>query len=102
MKKLALCLIAFMSLLSGLRAQEIAGDWQAILHNKKDLRLILHIEKPDTGSLKATLFSIDQTTDGMPVTQIELKGSDLTFSLEMFHISYKGTLSSDKNAIAGT
>jgi pimeloyl-ACP methyl ester carboxylesterase len=102
MKKLALCLITFMSLLSGLRAQEIAGDWQAILHNKKDLRLILHIEKADTGSLKATLFSIDQTTDGMPVTQIELKGSDLTFSLEMFHISYKGTLSSDKNAIAGT
>src|SRR5882757_1660412 len=102
MKKLALCLITFISLLSGLHAQEIAGDWQAILHNKKDLRLILHIEKADIGSLKATLFSIDQTTDGMPVTQIELKGSDLTFSLEMFHISYKGTLSSDKNAIAGT
>jgi hypothetical protein len=81
MKKLALCLITFISLLSGLRAQEIAGDWQAILHNKKDLHLILHIKKADTGSLKATLFSIDQTMGGMPVHPDRAKGirSNLLF-----------------------
>ena len=45
-------------------AQDLTGDWQGTLGAApRQLRVILHIEKADGSSWKATLASIDQTPD---------------------------------------
>jgi hypothetical protein len=60
-------------------AQDIAGDWQGTLSaNGAELRLALHITKSTDGTLKATLDSVDQGANGIPVSSISLKDSKLT------------------------
>jgi hypothetical protein len=45
-------------------AQDLSGDWQGALSiGTQQLRLILHIDKADDASWKATLASIDQSPD---------------------------------------
>jgi non-heme chloroperoxidase len=102
MKTLVFYYLALFALLpSSITAQDIAGDWQGTLHNGQDLRLILHFDQTSKGSWKATLFSIDQTTDGMPASSVNIQNSEIEFALPQFHLSYKGQLSSDGNSITG-
>jgi hypothetical protein len=45
-------------------AEDLTGDWQgALTIGTQQLRLILHIDKADDASWKATLASIDQSPD---------------------------------------
>ncbi|HLY62922.1 MAG TPA: alpha/beta fold hydrolase [Terriglobia bacterium] len=84
-------------------AKGIEGDWQGTLKAPgADLRLVLHITKGTDGNLKATLDSIDQNANGIPVTEISLKDSKLTLSVESVGGSYEGKVSSDGTAIQGT
>jgi non-heme chloroperoxidase len=101
-KKLTLCLIALLALLtSALHAQDIAGDWQGTIRTNTDLRVILHVDKAIEGGWKATIFSIDQTPDGIPVTAIALHGSEFVFSVASLNASYKGQLNNEGNSVAG-
>lgn len=85
------------------RAQDIVGDWQGTLKpGTVELRLVLHIAKGDDGSLKATLDSIDQGANGIPVTSISLQDAKLSFSVESVHGSYEGKVTSDGTEIEGT
>jgi pimeloyl-ACP methyl ester carboxylesterase len=87
---------------SSLQAQDISGDWQGAINTKKDhLRVILHVDKADDGGWKATFFSIDQDSDGIPVTSITQQGGDVAFSIAELKLSYKGTVSSDGRSIVG-
>jgi fermentation-respiration switch protein FrsA (DUF1100 family) len=83
-------------------AQDIAGDWEGTLHAGADLHLVLHINKGDTGSLKATLDSVDQNAYGIAVSSIALKDSKLSLGVELVHGTYEGTVASDGGSIAGT
>ena len=57
---------------------EVAGDWHGSLHTAGgELHLVLHITRGQDGSLGATLDSVDQNANGIPVTKITLKGSEL-------------------------
>jgi non-heme chloroperoxidase len=103
MKRMMLWAIAFVALLgSTLHAQDMTGDWQGTLKAGAGLRVILHIVKADNGGWKAVMYSIDQGTDGIPVSSLTFQGSDLKFSVEAIHGSYEGKLSADGNSIAGT
>ncbi|MCU1248594.1 MAG: alpha/beta hydrolase [Edaphobacter sp.] len=85
-----------------LHGQDITGNWQGTLNTDKEkLRVILQVEKGEGASLKGTLYSIDQTPDGMPVTAFSLSDGTTKFSVDPFHISYEGKLASDGNTIAG-
>src|SRR5262245_41367716 len=87
----------------GASAQDLSGDWQGAL--APTLRVILHVEKGDGATWKATLASIDQSPDrgaAMPVDAVTLQGSTLEFSIAAIRGSYSGTIAADGNSIEGT
>jgi fermentation-respiration switch protein FrsA (DUF1100 family) len=89
--------------ISATHAQDIAGDWQGTLNTGRgELRLVLHITKASDGSLKATLDSVDQNANGIPVSSITLKDSKLHLDVTAVHGTYNGTLASDFKSISGT
>jgi uncharacterized protein len=84
-------------------AKGIEGDWQGTLKpGNAELRLALHITKGDDGSTKATMDSLDQGANGIPITSISLKDSKLSFTVDSIQGSYEGTVSADGAAISGT
>ncbi len=88
---------------SALYAQDIAGDWQATLHaGPAEFRLNLHILKARNGGLTATLDSVDQGANGIPVSSIALEASNLKFTVDAVRGAYEGTVNADGTAIAGT
>lgn len=105
MKNMLLFATLAASLASVAHTQNIAGDWQGILKaGPGELRLVLHITKNSDGSLKASMDSVDQNANGIPVSSISLKDSKV--SLEVNAISpkgtYEGTVSTDATTISGT
>jgi uncharacterized protein len=88
---------------SALYAQEVAGDWQGTLSaGGAELRLVLHISKGDNGSLNATLDSIDQGANGIPVGPIALRDSKLSFTVGAVNGTYEGQVNADGTAINGS
>jgi hypothetical protein len=84
-------------------AQDIAGDWQGALNTGMgELRLVLHITKGADGALKATLDSVDQGANGIPVNSISLKSSKLSLGIDALHGTYEGTVAADGKTISGT
>src|SRR5579871_3483729 len=68
------------------QSQDIAGDWQGTLSaGGTELRLVLHITKAPDGSLKATVDSVDQNANGIPVNSITLKDSKLNLDVSAVH-----------------
>jgi non-heme chloroperoxidase len=86
-----------------LHAQDIAGDWQGTLKTPAaQLRVVVHIDKSADGGWKATLFSIDQGTEGIAVNSVTLQGSHLKLAIEQIRGSYDGEVSADGASIQGT
>jgi dienelactone hydrolase len=84
-------------------AEDITGDWNGTLHvNGAELRLVLHINKNPDGSLKATLDSVDQGANGIPVSSATLKDSKLSLDVQAVHGTYEGKVNADGSEIAGT
>jgi len=81
--------------------QNIAGSWQGTLQAGKELRLVFVIAGEGSG-LKATMHSIDQGAQGIPVTTISLHGTTLRMSIAVISGTFEGTLSADGNTISGT
>ncbi len=81
----------------------IVGDWQGTLKaGTAELRLVLHITKAQDGSISATLDSIDQATNGIPVSAISLTDSKLKLTVDAVHGSYEGAVNKDATEIKGT
>ena len=85
------------------RAQNIVGDWQGTLKvGSSELRLVLHIAKGDNGAFHATLDSIDQAANGIPVSSMSLKESQLDFAVDAVQGVYKGKVNREGTVIDGT
>jgi non-heme chloroperoxidase len=83
-------------------AQDLTGDWQGTLKApRRDLRIILRIKRMDSGAWNATVFSIDQTTVGLPTTSMTLHGPNVKFTVDQIQGSYEGKLTAD-GSINGT
>ena len=80
--------------------QNIAGNWQGTLQAGKELRIVFVIAGEGSG-LKATMHSIDQGGQGIPVNTISLQGSTLRMSVSVIGGNFEGTLSPDGQSIAG-
>jgi uncharacterized lipoprotein YmbA len=81
----------------------IAGDWAGTLDaGGAQLRLLLHITAAKDGSLSATLDSIDQGANGIPVNSITFKDGKLNLDVQAVHGTYDGTVNKDASEIAGT
>jgi len=87
-------------------AQDLTGDWQGALSiGTQQLRLILHIDKADDASWKATLASIDQSPDRgarMPADTVTVAGTSFKMTVAALRGSFDGTIAADGNSIAGT
>lgn len=85
--------------------QDLAGDWQGTLAGARPLRLILHIERGDRASWKATLASVDQSPDWgatVPLDSFAVQGTGIKLAIEALRASFDGTMSPDGNSIVGT
>lgn len=75
------------------QAQDIIGDWQGPLTTPMgELRLVLHITKAADGTLKATMDSPDQASNGAPLDSITLDGSKLHFTLNVAKGVFDGVM----------
>jgi len=82
--------------------QEITGDRNGTLKpGGGELRLVLHITKNADGTLKATLDSIDQGANAIPVTAITLKDSKLNLKVDAVNGTYDGKVNADTSEIDG-
>lgn len=84
-------------------APAIAGDWAGTLSvGTAELRLTLHIISAKDGSLTATLDSIDQGANGIPVNTVTLNDGKLNLTIDAVHGTYEGTVNKDASEIDGT
>jgi dienelactone hydrolase len=85
------------------RAQDIVGDWQGTLNTGMgELRLVLHITRAADRILTATLDSVDQGANGIPIRSATLKDSKLNLDVVAVQGTYEGTVAADGKTIAGT
>jgi len=101
MGKLAL-LFALVLALSPLATAQapVAGDWKGVLMGQ--LHIVLHISSAKDGTLTATMDSVDQGANGIPVTTITLKDGKLSMTVDAVHGTYEGTVNKDATEIDGT
>jgi non-heme chloroperoxidase len=98
-----LCISILLLIPGTLSAQQLAGDWQGTLvYGKGKLRTILKVSEAADKKLTAEFYSIDQTTDPIPVDSIWQEGKTVKFALPVINGSYVGTMSADANTIDGT
>jgi len=103
MKKLFILLLFVVIATAVSLAQDITGDWNGTLKpGGAELRLVLHITKNADGSLKATLDSIDQGANAIPVNVVTLKDSKLNLTVEAVRGTYEGKVNATAREIAGT
>src|SRR5580693_1156103 len=87
------------SLASIANAQNITGDWQGTLKaGKAELHLVLHVTKNADGNLSATMDSVDQGANSIPVSSVSFR--DSTLNLKVDAISPQGTYDGKINADA--
>ncbi len=85
-----------------LAQSRIAGDWLGTLNaGGAQLHLVLHIAAAADGSLTATLDSVDQGANGIPVSAISLTDSKLSLTVNDVHGTYEGSVNKDATEIAG-
>jgi fermentation-respiration switch protein FrsA (DUF1100 family) len=81
---------------------DIDGDWLGTLDTgMMKLRLVLHVVNTDQG-LKATMDSLDQNANGIPVSSVARAGASLKFEIKTIGGSYDGTIGADLDTISGT
>ncbi|MGE5175362.1 MAG: alpha/beta hydrolase family protein [Hyphomicrobiales bacterium] len=78
---------------------EIAGTWEGKLQGA--LRLVLHVERAEDGSLRASMDSPDQGAMGLEIDAIAFAGDSLTFELRKIGGSYAGAMNAAGDEIAG-
>jgi len=79
----------------------VDGIWLGTLDTGAiKLRVAFHISTTESG-LKATMDSLDQGANGIPVSEATLDGSTLTLKVEVAHGNFTGTVSADGETIDG-
>jgi len=83
-------------------SKSIVGDWSGALEAQgTKLRLVLHVKKNTDGTLAATIDSLDQNTNGIPVSTVSQKGNDVKLELSGLSASYEGKLNAAGTEITG-
>jgi hypothetical protein len=87
-----------------LRAQDIAGTWQGTMQLAKPQRVEVKIAKDGGAGWQGVVFSLDSNMafEGRATSQMSLQGAELRFAIAAVEASYRGKLSDDGAAIAGT
>jgi uncharacterized protein len=84
------------------KPSDIDGDWLGTLDTGMGkLRLLLHVTNTEDG-LTATMDSLDQGANGLPVNSVTRNGSALKFEMKSIGGNYDGTMSADLSTFNGT
>jgi non-heme chloroperoxidase len=84
------------------KPKDIAGTWQGTLKvGAQELRIVIQVAKGGDG-WKGTMYSIDQSPNGVPVTEVTLDESILKLRIDPYRISFEGTMSDDGSSVSGT
>ncbi len=95
--------IAVLALLSAsvlAQAQNIAGNWQGTLQVGKDLRVVVAIANTD--GLRAMMYLIDQSGQGIPASSVTHQGTTLRMSFDGIGVIFDGNVSADGKTVTGT
>jgi hypothetical protein len=88
---------------AGAGQTSIAGDWAGTLSaGGAELRLVVHISSAKDGTFTATMDSLDQGVNGIPINTVTLKDGKLSLTVEAVHGTYEGTVNKDVSEIDGT
>jgi len=84
-------------------AQDIVGNWQGTIKNPAaERRVVLQIASEADGGWKATLYRIDQGTEGFAASSVTLEGSTLKFTIDRNRQSFEGKVKANGTVIKGT
>ena len=81
---------------------DVVDTWQGTLHVGRDLRSVMKIEKLPDGTLKTTMWSIDQGAQSLMAKSTTFAGGTLKINIEAIDASYEGKMSPDGTTITGT
>ncbi len=94
-----LCWVLFSNFLS---AQDITGKWHGML-DVGALKLRLDLDIAQQGEkYTATMYSPDQTTEAIPVTELSFKNGQMAFTVVNLTFEYSGTVDKGFTNITGT
>jgi hypothetical protein len=80
----------------------VVGRWQGTLAaGPARLRIVFNISQAADGGLTATMYSLDQGPDGIPVDRVTATGASLDIEVKGINGTYKGTLDAAGSAVAG-
>ena len=80
----------------------IAGDWKRQVENSGSRTATdLHLQKAEGAAWKATLDSVDQAANGIPVANVTVEGNHLHLDIAAVKGTYDAELSPDANTISG-
>jgi hypothetical protein len=83
--------------------QSVEGDWQGTLTvGPAELRIVVHVARDSSGTLKGTLDSPDQGASGIPISSMSASGAILRFEISPIAAAFEGTVNSGATAINGT
>ncbi len=78
------------------------GDWDGALDTGvAQLRLVLHVKANGNGEYAATLDSVDQGANGIPVEKVGFEGNTLKLDIPAVHGAYEGSLGGDGKTLTG-
>jgi uncharacterized protein (TIGR03435 family) len=81
--------------------QNIADTWQGTLHGGRDLRQVFKISKADGAGYKGFIYSIDQASYGLPISEITFESATVKMVVAAIGGSFEGKLSADGKTIVG-
>lgn len=91
---LAVCAAAF--------SASPVGDWTGTLKTPApELRLAVHVQQTEAGKLTATMDSIDQGANGIPVSGVSFEGDRLQLDIQAVKGRFDGRLSDDGKTLSG-
>ena len=81
---------------------ELEGNWEGTIDTPNGShRVALHFKNQPDHTVKATLDSLDQNSNDLPLTDVVQKGSAVEFQLRLVNGGYKGTLNKDATQLVG-
>lgn len=83
--------------------RSVAGAWEGnLVVGRASLRIWLDVTKDPSGSLTATLISLDQGGSQIPCTAVTLQGDTFSFEVPAVNGSFTGRLGTSDDSIEGT